>query len=409
MEYAFLPEPALSLKTLGGVLDFFVFLGDNPEHVIQLYTSVIGRQTMPPFWALGYQLCRYGYTGTKNLREVIDRNLKAKIPLDTMYIDIDYMDKYEDFTYDKQAFAGLPELFKDTKTQNQLHWTLILDPGIEGNNKQYQTFNEGYKNDVFVKWPKSVDPKDRFNPPDVPTDKDTAYGKVWPNGPAAFPDFFKNETLVWWQGQVKNLHDILPFDSLWIDMNEPSNFQARCPNNKWDYPPIRSSVIFSNNQLSASTLCMVTEQGEKGEYRHYDVHSLYGLTESIATRKALDAATGKRGFVVSRSSYPTAGRYANHWLGDNSATWPMMHHSIVGMLEFNMFGISFVGADICGFMGATTPELCRRWSQLGAFYPFSRNHNEKTVSQDQDPGVWALQGHPEVTDAARASLQLRYQ
>ncbi|CAG2179604.1 unnamed protein product, partial [Oppiella nova] len=160
MEYSFLPEPALSLKTLGGVLDFFVFLGDNPEHVIQLYTSVIGRQIMPPFWALGYQLCRFGYTGTQNVREVIDRNLKAKIPLDTMYLDIDYMDNYEDFTYDKKAFAGLPELFKDTKTQNQLHWVLMLDAAIEGNNTQYQTFKEGYKNDVFVKWPKSVDPKD---------------------------------------------------------------------------------------------------------------------------------------------------------------------------------------------------------------------------------------------------------
>ncbi|CAG2183189.1 unnamed protein product, partial [Oppiella nova] len=138
----------------------------------------------------------------------------------------------------------------------------------------------------------------RFNPPDVPTDKDTYYGKVWPYGPAAFPDFFKNETVLWWQGQVKNLHDTLPFDSLWFDMNEPSNFEALCPKNKLDYPPIRSSVIFSNNQLSARTLCMVTEQGEKGEYRHYDVHSMYGLTGLIATRKALDATIGKRGFVV---------------------------------------------------------------------------------------------------------------
>ncbi|CAG2105630.1 unnamed protein product [Medioppia subpectinata] len=370
MEYTLMPEPALSLKTLGGVLDFFVFVGENPEE-------------------------------------------------DVMYADIDYMSKYQDFSYNETDFKDLPQLISSLKNDHNIHTTLILDPAIQGNDSAYNAFQDGYQNDIFIKWPKYVKEKDRRNPADVKTDTDILYGKVWPHGPAAFPDFFKSATHKWWSKWIQYMRkDLnLEFDSLWIDMNEPYDFgfdeksHDYCPYNLLDNPKARIQSIYGSSQnytkLSDGTICMCSIQGENGEYNHSDVHSLYGLTESIATQKTVREITGKRGYVLSRSTYVSSGRYTAHWLGDNIAEWSQMRDSIIGVLEFNLFGINFVGADICGFFNETTPELCRRWLQLGAFYTFSRSHNEINPS-DQDPAVWIERGHPEVTNAAINALNLRY-
>lgn len=68
-----------------------------------------------------------------------------------------------------------------------------------------------------------------------------------------------------------------------------------------------------------------------------------------------------------------------------------------------MYGVPLVGADICGFNGNTTEELCQRWQQVGAFYPFSRNHN--SLGQvDQDPAAFG----PEMVASSRVALQIRY-
>ena len=77
--------------------------------------------------------------------------------------------------------------------------------------------------------------------------------------------------------------------------------------------------------------------------------------------------------MLFRSTFPSTGHYAGHWLGDNTARWEDLQTSVIGAQEFNMFGIPYVGSDICGFIGDTTEELCLRWQQMGAFHPFSRS------------------------------------
>lgn len=83
--------------------------------------------------------------------------------------------------------------------------------------------------------------------------------------------------------------------------------------------------------------------------------------------------TGKRSLVLPRSTFVGSGQWSGHWLGDNEANWHEMKRSLIGMVEFNWFGIPFNGADICGFDKVPTEEMCIRWMQVGSFYPFSRN------------------------------------
>lgn len=126
------------------------------------------------------------------------------------------MDERRDFTYDQAQFKGLPEYIKETKAQHAMRWTLILDPAIEGDKPGYRAFDEGYKKDVFMKWPESIPAAQRTKPGNAPTDKGVMYGHVWPPGPAAFPDFFKNATTQWWIDELKEFHKTLNYDAIWI-------------------------------------------------------------------------------------------------------------------------------------------------------------------------------------------------
>ena len=185
---------------------------------------------------------------------------------------------------------------------------------------------------------------------------------------------------------------------------KPEPWNLHCPMEEPLENPLYKTAILGD-YLSDKTLCMIGEQtdGRGKFYNHYDVHNLYGWSETVATLPAARSLEGKRSIVISRSTFPTSGSYSGHWLGDNSAKWSHVKYNIIGMLEFNLFGIPYVGADICGFEGNTTEELCERWMQLGAFNPFFRNHNGIRF-MDQDPGIFS----PAVVASTRRVVEIRY-
>lgn len=382
------PTPAITYRTTGGVLDFYLFTGPLGENVVQQYTQVVGTPYMPPYWSLGFHLCKWGYGSVDNVKEVIQRTRDGGFPYDVQWNDIDYMDKFLDWTYDKKSYAGLPDMVKDLHDNGQ-HYVMIVDPGISNQQKAgaYPPYDDGLKQNVFIM------EEDGSGP---------LIGQVWP-GTTAYPDFTHPNVTQWWSTQAKSLHDQVPFDGLWTDMNEPSNFiegsAKGCSKNILNNPPYVPRIL--DGKLYSKTVCPSAKQFLS---THYNLHNLYGFSEVIATSKALiNIRSGKRSLIISRSSFPGIGHYGGHWSGDNLASWDDLHYSIPFILNFNMFGVSQVGADICGFRGNTTEELCTRWMQLGAFYPFMRNHN--SINQmDQDPAVFGT----EAQDAIRSVLQMRY-
>lgn len=136
----------------------------------------------------------------------------------------------------------------------------------------------------------------------------------------------------------------------------------------------------------------------------YDVHNLYGHQILQSTYAALlTAIPDKRPFVIGRSTFPGSGTVAGHWGGDNASKFYYMYFSIPQALSFSLFGIPLVGVDTCGFNGQSSEELCNRWMQLSAFFPFYRNHNVLSANP-QEAYVWAS-----VVDATKTAMDIRFQ
>merc|ERR1719502_1412020 len=361
-------KASIKYRIIGGVIDLYIFMGPTVKDVINQYTTLIGKPAMMPYWSFGLHNCRWGYDSLDYLKEVTNGYLDAKIPIDTFWSDIDYMDTYKVFTLGDKFPQKEMKAWIDGLHESGHRWVPIVDPGIkieEGS----EMYIEGLEKELFIK---GLDGKPMM-------------GQVWP-GATYFPDWFHPEIDSWWEKHIQKFHDMAPADGLWIDMNEIASFcnldglsqscykpEENCPvsdgtmtdfticclvcstiepENKLDIPPYK--INNADGPLGAKTLPMSSYHFNG--FTEYNVHNLHGL-------------------MVSRSTAPGSGQYVAHWTGDNRASWDDLKVSIVSAMTSGLWGIPMVGSDICGFFDDTTPELCTRWIQTGAFHPFSRVHN----------------------------------
>lgn len=363
-------EGVLTLFTLGGELDYYLFAGPTPAAVVEQLTRLTGRPALPPLWSLGYHQSRWSYGSDTHVRAIARGFRERSIPLDAIHLDIDYMDGFRVFTWDRERFPD-PAATIAALHEDGIRAVTIVDPGVKKElGAGYEVADSGVERGHFVRRP----------------DGEPFSGWVWP-GESLFPDFCRADTRRWWGDLHVGLLDI-GVDGIWCDMNEPSIVDR----------PFRTRGVHDQ------PIPLSAPHGEGGEALQAETHNLYGLLMSQATAEGQERLRpSRRPWVLTRSGYVGVQRWAATWMGDNSAWWEHLEMSLPQLASMGLCGSPHVGVDIGGFYHNCFGELFARWMELGTFYPFMRSHAHYR-SRPQEP--WAF--GPEVEEVCRAAIGLRY-
>lgn len=359
----------MQIKPEKNDLTVYIITGENEKDIVKQFRHLIGRSYIPPFWAFGYGQSRWGYRNEKDIRTVAEKYKAAGVPLDSIYLDIDYMERYKDFTVDKERFPDLKKLSDDMKAQG-IHLVPIIDAGVKIEDG-YDIYEEGVRKNYFCK----------------NADGGDFVGAVWP-GRVHFPDFLQPEAREWFGSKYAALTE-LGIEGFWNDMNEPAIFytEDRLAETCNEIKKLTSENM-GINEYFAFTGMVAGLNGNKGDYdkfyhnvngkkvKHSEVHNLYGMNMTRSANEALrKICPDKRTLFFSRSSYIGAHRYGGIWQGDNKSWWSHILQSMQQLPALNMAGFLFTGSDTGGFGCDTTEDLMLRWLQYSLFTPLFRNHS----------------------------------
>jgi len=354
-------DGGVAYHILGNELRLDVIFGPEPAQALARYADLTGHAHLPPMWTLGYHQSRWSYETETIVREIAENFRRRRIPCDAIHFDIDYMDGFRCFTWDRDAFPHPARLIADLHAQG-FRVVGMIDPGIMAD-ESYEVCADGVKEDVFCKLP----------------DGKLFHGPVWP-GECYFPDFTNPRVRKWWGKWYRTMTDV-GFDGFWNDMNEPTIF------GRATFPP------------------SVQHDFEGKGAAHWQVHSAYGMQMARATFEGLNAIRPQhRNWVFTRSAYAGAQRYASSWTADNRSTWEDLRITPAMLMNLGLSGQAFTGSDVGGFEGVPSPELFARWLSMAAFHPFFRTHTTKS-SPWQEPWRYG----PEVEAISRKYIELRYQ
>ncbi|GAA5893633.1 uncharacterized protein JCM6883_003587 [Sporobolomyces salmoneus] len=318
-----------------GILDLFVFLGPSSQDIFQQYTDLTGKSPLPQLFALAYHQCRWNYLNEDDVLEVQRRFDEADIPVDVIWLDIEYAEEHKYFIWDKRNFPT-PEKMQEKLADKGRKLVAIIDPHIKRDPSLY-VYTEAQELDILTKQP----------------DGKTEYeGWCW-TGSSAWIDCFNPKTWEWWPKMFKfdKFRGSTPNLFIWNDMNEPS--------------------VFNGPEIT-----MQKDAIHYGGWEHRDVHNIGGMIYQNLTARGLIEREDppKRPFVLTRAFYAGSQRFGAMWTGDNLGTWEHLKSTVPMLLTNGIAGMTFSGSDVGGFFGNPGPEMMTRWHQVGAFSPFFRAH-----------------------------------
>lgn len=385
----------MQIKAAKNDLTVYIITGENEKDIVKQFRGIIGRSYIPPLWAFGYGQSRWGYKNEADIREVAAKYKAAGIPLDSIYLDIDYMERYKDFTVDEERFPDLKGLAADMQAEG-IHLVPIIDAGVKIEDG-YSVYEEGVEKNYFCKNAEGGD----------------FVGAVWP-GRVHFPDFLQPEARDWFGKKYAVLTE-QGIDGFWNDMNEPAIFytEDRLADTCAEIEKLTAGNM-GIDEYFAFTGMVAGLNGNIGDYdkfyhnvngqmvKHSEVHNLYGMNMTRSANEALrEICPDKRTLFFSRSSYVGAHRYGGIWQGDNKSWWSHILQSMQQLPALNMAGFLFTGSDTGGFGCDTTEDLMLRWLQYSLFTPLFRNHSADGTREQE---LYCFSN----ADAAGNMIRIRY-
>lgn len=396
-DVGFLHKDILEITICGSDADIYIINGDSSKSIVRNFIRLIGASYVPPKWAFGYQQSRWSYADAEEVNKLTESFLNYDIPCDAIYLDIDYMEDFKDFTVDSRSFPDFPTFVENIKEKG-FRLVPIIDAGVKIE-KGYDLYEEGIEKNYFC--------KDEKGEPFI--------AAVWPEK-VHFPDFLNSETRAWFGSKYKFLTDC-GIEGFWNDMNEPAIFytgrglncaieKAKSAEGKnlnvRDFFELRDAFKGVSNNLE--DYCGFYHDFDGNIIEHSKVHNLYGFYMTKAAAEGLKAIMlNKRYLLFSRASCIGMHRYSGIWTGDNHSWWEHLLLNIKMMPSINMCGFLYCGADTGGFSGDANSELLIRWMQFSIFTPLFRNHSA-SGTRHQEPFAF----DEETTGILRNVIRLRY-